>query len=92
MYVTVRVLPLASLLLIPKKKLLVRDSMKPLFIFLPAFLMILTLFMPAGCKKEEGPVEKAAKKIDRLIEKTGERIEEAGEDIQKTAEQTGEQR
>lgn len=40
----------------------------------------------SGCEKEEGPVERAGKDIDKAMEKTGEKIEEAGENIQDAAE------
>jgi len=38
-----------------------------------------------GCKKEEGPVERAGKQVDKAVEKTGKQIEKAGEKIQDTA-------
>lgn len=40
-----------------------------------------------GCeKKEEGPAERAGKKIDETVEKAGEKIEEAGEKVKESAE------
>lgn len=37
-----------------------------------------------GCK-QEGPAERAGKKIDEAVEKTGEQIEKAGEKIKESA-------
>lgn len=39
-----------------------------------------------GCKKEEGPAERAGKAVDNAVQKAGKEIEKAGENIQKAAE------
>jgi ABC-type uncharacterized transport system auxiliary subunit len=38
-----------------------------------------------GCKKEEGPMERAGKQVDKAVDKTGQQIEKAGEKLQDTA-------
>jgi hypothetical protein len=38
-----------------------------------------------GCQKEEGPVERAGKQVDKAVDKTGQQIEKAGQSIQDTA-------
>lgn len=35
----------------------------------------------AGCKKKEGPLERAGKEIDKAAEKTGEKLDKVGEKI-----------
>ena len=46
-----------------------------------AALMVIVLAIGlSGCTKE-GPLERAGKKVDKAIEKTGEHIEEAGDKI-----------
>lgn len=39
----------------------------------------------SGCKKEEGPAERAGKSLDNAVQKAGEKIEKAGEKIQDAA-------
>jgi hypothetical protein len=39
----------------------------------------------SGCKKEEGPVERAGKAVDNAVQKAGEQVEKAGEKIQDAA-------
>ena len=39
----------------------------------------------SGCKKEEGPAERAGKAVDNAVQKAGEKIEQAGEKIQDAA-------
>jgi hypothetical protein len=34
-----------------------------------------------GCQKQEGPVEKAGKEVDKATEKVGNKIEQAGDNI-----------
>jgi hypothetical protein len=41
-----------------------------------------------GCKKEEGPMERAGKQVDKAVDKAGQQIEKAGEKIQDTAKGT----
>lgn len=36
----------------------------------------------AGCEKQEGPMEKVGKDVDRTVEKVGEKVERAGDSIQ----------
>jgi hypothetical protein len=38
-----------------------------------------------GCQKQEGPVERAGKQVDKAVDKTGQQIEKAGENIQDMA-------
>jgi len=49
-------------------------------LIMSAFLVVLS-----GCEGNEGPVEKAGKKIDQTTQKLGEKIEAAGESIQDAA-------
>jgi hypothetical protein len=37
------------------------------------------------CQKQEGPVERAGKQIDKAVEKTGQQIEKAGDKIEDAA-------
>ncbi len=48
-------------------------------------LMVLAL---AGCMKEEGPAEKAGKKIDKTLSQAGQEIQKAGDKIQDAARNT----
>ncbi|MFT6624400.1 MAG: putative small secreted protein [Cycloclasticus sp.] len=41
--------------------------------------LIFVSFGIAGCDMNEGPVEKAGKKVDNAVEETGEAMEEAGD-------------
>ena len=43
--------------------------------------LIFVSFGIAGCDMNEGPVEKAGKKVDNAVEETGEAMEEAGDKI-----------
>lgn len=53
--------------------------------------MALTFLLAiAGCE-EEGPAEKAGKRIDEAAEKAGEEIEEAGDEIEEAAEKAEEE-
>jgi hypothetical protein len=49
-------------------------------IFITAFLTIVLTAGVSGCR-QEGPLEKAGKKVDKAIEKTGDQIEKAGEKV-----------
>jgi hypothetical protein len=48
--------------------------------FITAFLMIVLMVGVSGCR-QEGPLEKAGKKVDKAIEKTGDQIEKAGDKV-----------
>ncbi|KMY65897.1 hypothetical protein AAU61_19920 [Desulfocarbo indianensis] len=54
-----------------------------------ALVLCLGMFL-AGCKAEEGPAEKAGKKVDQAMEKaadeTGKAVEKAGEAVEKAGE------
>ena len=50
-----------------------------------ALIMGALLVALSGCDRNEGPVEKAGKKVDQAAEQAGEEIEEAGEKIQDAA-------
>jgi len=39
----------------------------------------------SGCQKQEGPMEKAGKEVDKAAEKVGQKIEKAGDNIQDAA-------
>jgi hypothetical protein len=41
-----------------------------------------------GCQKQEGPMERAGKQVDKAVDKAGQQIEKAGEKIQDTAKGT----
>lgn len=47
-----------------------------------ALAMTVLLAGVSGCMKEEGPAERAGKKIDKAVEKGGQEIEKAGKKIQ----------
>jgi vacuolar-type H+-ATPase subunit H len=44
----------------------------------------------SGCKKKEGPAEKAGKEIDKAVDKTGQEINKAVEKTGEKIEQAGE--
>lgn len=44
----------------------------------------------SGCKKKEGPLERAGKEIDKAAEKTGKQIDKAVEKTGEKLEQAGE--
>jgi len=48
---------------------------------IPALAMSVLLVGPYGC--QEGPLERAGKKIDKTVEKGGEQVEKVGKEIQK---------
>jgi hypothetical protein len=48
--------------------------------FITVFLMIVLMVGVSGCR-QEGPFEKAGKKVDKAIEKTGDQIEKAGDKV-----------
>lgn len=50
-----------------------------------ALAMSIFLVGASGCTKQEGPMERAGKKIDKTVEKGGEQVEKAGEKIQEEA-------
>lgn len=50
-----------------------------------ALAMSVLLAGLSGCMKQEGPAERAGKKIDKTVEKGGEQIEKAGKKIQDDA-------
>jgi hypothetical protein len=52
---------------------------------LGATLAVSALLALAGCQKEEGPVERAGKQVDKAVEQAGQQIEKAGEKIQDAA-------
>jgi hypothetical protein len=47
------------------------------------FCAIFLLNVLIACEPQEGPAEKAGKKIDETVEKTGKKLEEAGDKIKK---------
>ncbi|TVO53491.1 hypothetical protein FHP91_16705 [Denitromonas halophila] len=50
-----------------------------------ALLMGALLVALSGCQKDEGPMERAGKEVDKAMEKTGQQIEKAGDAIQDAA-------
>jgi hypothetical protein len=40
----------------------------------------------AGCQKQEGPLEKAGKQVDKAVEKAGDKIDEAADKLKKKKE------
>lgn len=50
------------------------------YMIIASMIGVLTVGLSA-CK-QEGPAEKAGKKIDKAVEKAGEQIEKAGEKVQ----------
>jgi len=42
----------------------------------------------SGCKKEEGPAERAGKAVDNAVQDAGKKIEQAGEKIQDAAKES----
>ena len=39
----------------------------------------------SGCQKQEGPLERAGKEVDKAVEKVGQQVEKTGESIKDTA-------
>lgn len=54
-------------------------------IFIAALVLGTLVAGVSGCKKKEGPLERAGKEIDKAAEKTGEKFEKAGEKIKDAA-------
>ena len=50
-----------------------------------ALIMSAMLVALSGCEKQEGPMEKAGKRVDNATESIGEHVEDAGEAIQDAA-------
>ncbi len=50
-----------------------------------AAAVVAVLIGLCGCQKEEGPMERAGKQVDKAVDKTGQQIEKAGQNIQDTA-------
>lgn len=50
-----------------------------------ALAMSVLLVGISGCMKQEGPAERAGKKIDKTVEKGGQQVEKAGKKIQEEA-------
>lgn len=50
-----------------------------------AMVVSVMLAALAGCQKQEGPVERAGKEVDKVVEKAGQQVEKAGENIQDVA-------
>jgi len=50
-----------------------------------ALVMSALLAALPGCQKQEGPVEKAGKEVDKAAATVGEKVEKAGESIQDAA-------
>ncbi|MBT0963436.1 hypothetical protein I8J34_19805 [Denitromonas sp. IR12] len=48
-------------------------------------LMGALLVALSGCQKDEGPMERTGKEVDKAMEKTGQQIEKAGDAIQDAA-------
>lgn len=57
-------------------------SGKPLAMALAMAVLLAGL---AGCEKQEGPLEKAGKEVDKAAATVGEKIEKAGEKLQDAA-------
>ncbi len=54
---------------------------------LSSLVLVLSILAGAsGCQKEEGPAEKAGKKMDEAIEQAGQKLEEAGDKIKEATE------
>ena len=51
----------------------------PISTVLSMSVLLATLY---GCQKQEGPVERAGKEVDKAVEKAGDQIEKVGDDIQ----------
>jgi len=62
--------------------------MKQIFKIFCIILMLAVVFALAACQ-DEGPAEKAGKKVDATTEKVGEKIESAGDAVVKGAEKAG---
>ena len=52
-----------------------------------AIVLVMGILMAglSGCKKEEGPAERAGKAVDNAVQEAGKKIEQAGEKIQDAA-------
>lgn len=56
-------------------------------------MIVLTLLLSTGifgCVKEEGPAEKAGKKIDEAVEDAGDQSEEVGDEIEEATDKMSE--
>jgi hypothetical protein len=58
---------------------------KPAITILAAFAMSALIAGVSGCKKEEGPAEKAGRAMDKAVDSASKQIEKAGQAIQDTA-------
>jgi hypothetical protein len=50
-----------------------------------AFALSVVIAGLSACEKQEGPAERAGKKIDKAVEKVGDQVKKGGENIQDAA-------
>ena len=51
-------------------------------IFSAVVILSATLAALSACQKQEGPMERAGKDLDKAVENVGEQVEKAGDNIQ----------
>lgn len=75
--------------LIPRGKVLSQKEIQMMKIYrivIAALVMTGLLMGLSGCIKQEGPAERAGRKIDKTVEKSGQQIEKAGKKMQEESE------
>ena len=59
--------------------------MKRSQIFSGALILTASIAALAACQKQEGPMERACKDLDKAIDSVGQQVEKAGDSIQDAA-------
>jgi uncharacterized membrane protein len=59
--------------------------MKSRTITTAVLIMTALLATVSACQKQEGPIEKAGKEVDKAVDKAGQQVEKAGEKVQDAA-------
>ncbi len=56
--------------------------MKPSQIFSAALILSASIVALSACQKQEGPMERAGKDLDKAVQSVGQQVEKAGDSIQ----------
>ncbi|MCL4744934.1 MAG: hypothetical protein KJZ83_05920 [Burkholderiaceae bacterium] len=59
--------------------------MKPTRIFGAAAILAISITALSACQKQEGPMERAGKDLDKAVQSVGQQVEKAGDSIQDAA-------
>lgn len=59
--------------------------MKPTRIFGAAAILAISIAALSACQKQEGPMERAGKDLDKAVQSVGQQVEKAGDSIQDAA-------